>query len=109
MDVAALADLSTVYLAGNPKQPGKRGSNAQGDACVLKAEPHVDKPKTPKDEVNEKLVEAIMEYNGEKAIEWTKNGLAIGMTPQEIVFVGLPLVMKAVGVMYQRNECFVTD
>ncbi len=109
MDVAALGDLSNVYLAGNPKHPGKRGSSAQGDARVLKAESHVDKPKTPKDEVNEKLVEAIMEYNGDKAIEWTKKGLAIGMTPQEIVFDGLSLGMKVVGDMYERNERFVTD
>jgi methanogenic corrinoid protein MtbC1 len=109
MDVAALGDLSNVYLAGNPKHPGKRSSSAQADARVVKAEAHVEKPKTPKDEVNDKLVEAIMEYDGDKAIEWTKKGLERGMTAQEIVFEGLSLGMKVVGDMYERNERFVTD
>src|SRR5258708_5349239 len=109
MDIAALGDLSNVYLAGNPKHPGKRSSSAQGDARVIKAESHVEKAKTPKDEVNEKLVEAIMEYDGDKAIEWTKKGLERGMTAQEIVFDGLSLGMKIVGDMYERNERFVTD
>jgi MtaA/CmuA family methyltransferase len=109
MDIAALGDLSNVYLAGHPKHPGKRSSSAQGDTRVVKAEAHVEKPKTPKDEVNAKLVEAIMEYDGDKAIEWTKKGLERGMTAQEIVFEGLSLGMKVVGDMYERNERFVTD
>ncbi len=109
MDIAALGDLSNVYLAGNPKHPGKRSSSAQGDARVIKAESHVEKAKTPKDEVNAKLVEAIMEYDGDKAIEWTKKGLERGMSAREIVFEGLSLGMKVVGDMYERNERFVTD
>jgi MtaA/CmuA family methyltransferase len=110
MDVAALGDLSNVYLAGHPKHPGKRSSSAQADSRVTEAESFDhSKPKTPKDEVNAKLVEAIMEYDGDKAIEWTKKGLERGMTAQEIVFEGLSLGMKVVGDMYERNERFVTD
>lgn len=108
MDIAALGDLSNVYLSGHPNHPGKRSSSAQSDTRVVNAENH-EKPKTRKEEVNAKLVEAMMEYDGDKAIEWTKQGLELGMTAQEIVFGGLSLGMKVVGDMYERNERFVTD
>lgn len=109
MDVASLGDLSNVYLAGHPKHPGKRGSSAQSDQKVVALESGELKNLTGKDEVNQKLVEAIMEYDGDKAIEWTKIGLERGMTAQEIVFDGLSMGMKIVGDMYERNERFVTD
>lgn len=109
MDVAALGDLSNVYLAGHPKHPGKRGSSAQSDQKVVAIESGQQEVLTGKDEVNQKLVEAIMEYDGDKAIEWTKIGLERGMTAQEIVFDGLSMGMKIVGDMYERNERFVTD
>lgn len=109
MDVASLGDLSNVYLAGHPKHPGKRGSSAQSDQKVIAIEGGQQKILTGKDEVNQKLVEAIMEYDGDKAIEWTKTGLERGMTAQEIVFDGLSMGMKIVGDMYERNERFVTD
>ncbi len=109
MDVAGLGDLSNVYLAGHPKHPGKRGSSVQSDAKVVAIESGQQKILTGKDEVNQKLVEAIMEYDGDKAIEWTNVGLERGMTPQEIVFEGLSMGMKIVGDMYERNERFVTD
>lgn len=108
MDVQALGDLSNVYLAGHPKHPGKRAPSTAGDVDVAEAKTH-HKPTTPQEEVNEKLVEAIMEYDGDKAIEWVNKGLERGMTAQEIVFDGLSLGMKVVGDMYERNERFVTD
>src|SRR5258708_169829 len=108
MDVQALGDLSNVYLAGHPKHPGKRSSTAAGDTQIAEIKTHHE-DLTPQQEVNEKLVEAIMEYDGDKAIEWTKKGLERGMTAQEIVFDGLSLGMKIVGDMYERNERFVTD
>jgi MtaA/CmuA family methyltransferase len=108
MDVAALGDLSNVYLAGHPKHPGTRINTTAQDKKVQAAEGHAA-PQNPREEVNSKLVEAIMEYDGDKAIEWTKKGLERGMTAQEIVFDGLSLGMKVVGDMYERNERFVTD
>nr|CBJ55927.1 methyltransferase / corrinoid binding protein [Hyphomicrobium sp. AT3]CBJ55930.1 methyltransferase / corrinoid binding protein [Hyphomicrobium sp. AT4] len=108
MDVAALGDLSNVYLAGHPKHPGKRAPSTAGDTDVSEAKTH-HKELTPHEEVNEKLVEAIMEYDGDKAIEWVNKGLERGMTAQDIVFDGLSLGMKVVGDMYERNERFVTD
>ncbi len=114
MDVAALGDLSNVYIAGHPNHFGKRASSAQSDSNVLAMENLVKsgssaKAKTDEDKVNQKLVEAIMEYDGDKAIEWTKKGLDIGMSAQDIVFNGLSLGMKILGDMYERNERFVTD
>ena len=108
MDIQSLGDLSEVYLAGHPKHPGKRSSSAAGDTQIAEIKAHPDSL-SPQQEVNEKLVEAIMEYDGDKAIEWTKKGLERGMTAQEIVFDGLSLGMKIVGDMYERNERFVTD
>ncbi|AJE48680.1 MtaA/CmuA family methyltransferase [Celeribacter indicus] len=108
MDVAALGDLSEVYLPGHPKHPGKRSSSAEEDQSVTKLKSRSE-DLSPVEEVNQKLVEAIMEYDGEKAIEWTKKGLERGMTAQDIVFDGLSLGMKIVGDMYERNERFVTD
>lgn len=108
MDVAALGDLSNVYIAGNPKHPGKRSSSVAGDIKIEAVKDH-DKPKTPEDEVYEKLVEAIMDYDAEKAREWVQTGLDRGISAQKIVFDGLSLGMKIVGDMYERNERFVTD
>jgi len=108
MDIQALGDLSEVYLAGNPKHPGKRSSSVAGDQQIAEVKTRHEEL-SPKEEVNQKLVEAIMEYDGDKAIEWTKKGLERGMTAQEIVFDGLSLGMKIVGDMYERNERFVTD
>ena len=108
MDVQALGDLSNVYLAGHPKHPGKRVNSTAADIKVKDAKEHKE-PATPAEEVYEKLVEAIMEYDGDKAIEWTTKGLERGLTAQQIVFDGLSLGMKIVGDMYERNERFVTD
>ncbi|HVZ00079.1 MAG TPA: MtaA/CmuA family methyltransferase [Dongiaceae bacterium] len=108
MDVQALGDLSNVYLPGHAKHRGTRVNSTAGDAKVETAKAH-KKPSTPAEEVYEKLVEAIMDYDGEKAIAWTKKGLERGLTAQQIVFDGLSLGMKIVGDMYERNERFVTD
>jgi MtaA/CmuA family methyltransferase len=108
MDVAGLGDLSNVYLAGNPKHPGKRSSSVAGDEKVKAGEAH-KLATTPEGEVYEKLVEAIMEYDADKAREWVKVGLDRGISAQKIVFDGLSLGMKIVGDMYERNERFVTD
>jgi methylmalonyl-CoA mutase cobalamin-binding domain/chain len=109
MDVAALGDLSNVYLAGHPKHPGTRDNSTAGDEAVASGKGEHKAPEGSQGEVNEKLVEAIMEYDGEKAKEWTQKGLDRGMSAQAIVFDGLSLGMKIVGDMYERNERFVTD
>lgn len=108
MDIQALGDLSKVYLPGHPNHVGKRAPSTAGDVDVAEAKTG-HKPRTPQEEVNEKLVEAIMEYDGDKAIEWVNKGLERGMSAQDIVFDGLSLGMKVVGDMYERNERFVTD
>jgi len=108
MDIQALGDLSKVYLPGHPNHVGKRAPSTAGDVDVAEAKTS-HKPRTPQEEVNEKLVEAIMAYDGDKAIEWVNKGLERGMSAQEIVFDGLSLGMKVVGDMYERNERFVTD
>lgn len=109
MDIQALGDLSNVYLAGHPKHPGTRANTTADDDAVKQGKLRQAAPEGSKEEVNEHLVEAIMDYDGDKAIEWTKIGLERGMSAQEIVFDGLSLGMKIVGDMYERNERFVTD
>lgn len=109
MDVASLGDLSGVYLAGHAKHPATRVNTTEGDADVAAGKARMRAEEGTKEEVNEQLVEAIMDYDGDKAIVWTKIGLERGMTAQEIVFDGLSLGMKIVGDMYERNERFVTD
>lgn len=109
MDIQSLGDLSNVYIAGHAKHPGMRANTTADDAAVKQGKLREAAPEGTKEEVNEKLVEAIMDYDGEKAIEWTKIGLERDMTAQEIVFDGLSLGMKIVGDMYERNERFVTD
>jgi methanogenic corrinoid protein MtbC1 len=108
MDIQALGDLSNVYLPGHPKHVGKRSSSVAGDASIAAVK---DKKAdlTPEKEVYEKLVEAIMDYDHEKAKEWVKIGIDRGLSAQKIVFEGLSLGMKIVGDMYERNERFVTD
>ncbi|GLZ50230.1 hypothetical protein Acsp06_64150 [Actinomycetospora sp. NBRC 106375] len=109
MDVASLGDLSNVYLAGNPNHPGTRDNSTSGDTAVASGKGEHKAAPGSIEEVNEKLVEAIMEYDGEKAREWTQTGIDRGMSAQTIVFDGLSLGMKIVGDMYERNERFVTD
>jgi methanogenic corrinoid protein MtbC1 len=109
MDIQSLGNLSNVYLPGHPKHPGTRANTTEGDESVAAGKARITAAEGSKEEVNEKLVEAIMDYDGEKAIEWTKIGLERGMSAQEIVFDGLSFGMKIVGDMYERNERFVTD
>jgi MtaA/CmuA family methyltransferase len=109
MDIQALGDLSNVYLPGHPKHASTRANTTEDDAAVAAGKARVAAPEGSPEEVNEKLVEAIMDYDGDKAIEWTKVGLDRGMSAQEIVFDGLSFGMKIVGDMYERNERFVTD
>jgi MtaA/CmuA family methyltransferase len=109
MDIQSLGNLSNVYLPGHPKHPGTRANTTEGDESVAAGKARITAVEGSKEEVNEKLVEAIMDYDGDKAIEWTKIGLERGMSAQEIVFDGLSFGMKIVGDMYERNERFVTD
>jgi MtaA/CmuA family methyltransferase len=110
MDVEALGDLSNVYLAGHPKHPGTRKISTENDQMVRMG---IDKTQTAtrtrEQEVFFSLAEAIMEYDGDKVVEWTKRGLEQGLTPQQIIFEGLSLGMKMVGDLYERNERFITD
>jgi MtaA/CmuA family methyltransferase len=109
MDIQALGDLSNVFLPGHPKHPGTRANSTADDTMVEGGKARMAAAEGSAEEVNEKLVEAIMDYDAGKAIEWTQIGLDRGMTAQEIVFDGLSLGMKIVGDMYERNERFVTD
>lgn len=114
IDIQALGDLSGIYLPGNPRHPSKRQQPADagagaGAAAAPASSPEEGQSQTPTEEVNAKLVEAIMEYDSDKAIEWTHKGLALGMSAKEIVFGGLSQGMQVVGDMYERNERFVTD
>ena len=110
MDVDALGDLSKVYLAGNPNHPGTRKISTDKDQMVRMG---IDKSlrtlKSPEEETLFNLADAIMEYDGDKAVEWTRKGLELGMSPQKIIFDGLSLGMRMVGELYERNERFITD
>ena len=109
MDIQALGDLSNVYLPGHPKHPGTRANTTEDDAKVAAGKARASVPEGSFEEVNENLVSAIMDYDADKAIEWTQKGLDRGMSAQAIVFDGLSMGMKIVGDMYERNERFVTD
>ncbi|AFM28033.1 MtaA/CmuA family methyltransferase [Desulfomonile tiedjei] len=110
MDVEALGDLSNVYLAGHPKHPGMRKISTENDQIVRMG---IDKTqaavRTPEQEVFFGLANAIMEYDGDKVVEWTNKGLERGLPPQQIIFDGLSLGMKMIGDLYERNERFITD
>ncbi|TYP58546.1 MtaA/CmuA family methyltransferase [Thermosediminibacter litoriperuensis] len=110
IDIEALGDLSDVYLPGHPKHPGMRKASTDNDQMVRMGirKTHQVK-KTPEEEVYFNLADAVMEYDDDKVVEWTKKGLELGLTPQQIIFNGLSLGMKMVGDLYERNERFVTD
>lgn len=107
LNVAGLGDLSAVYLPGHPKHPGQQPPSTFGDVAITDVKTRV--PRTPQDEIRARLVEAILAYDGDKAMEWTRKGLALGMTAQQIVNDGLALGMKVIGDLYDRKERFVTD
>lgn len=107
LNVAGLGDLSGVYLPGHPKHPGQQPPSTLGDVTITDVKTRT--PRSPQEEVCTRLVEAITAYDGDKAVEWTKKGLALGMTAERIVNDGLALGMKVVGDLYDRRERFVTD
>ncbi len=109
LNIEELGDLSDVYLAGNPKHPGMRKISTDNDQMVRMGIQKTKANKTPEEEVYLNLADAIMEYDGDKVVEWSKKGLELGLTPQQIVFDGLSLGMKMVGDLYERNERFITD
>lgn len=110
MDIESLGDLSNVYLAGHPKHPGKRVISTEGDQLVRMGITMAQtNQRTPEEEVFFNLANAIMEYDGDRVVEWTRKGLALGLTAQQIIFDGLSLGMKMVGDLYERNERFITD
>jgi len=109
IDVPSLGDLSDVFLPGHPQHRATRARTTEGDATVDAAHDGRLEPKTPQEEVNDKLIQAIMDYDHEAVVEWTTIGLDRGMSAQDIVFEGLSEGMKVVGDMYERNERFVTD
>ncbi|GAB6174108.1 hypothetical protein JCM15765_35860 [Paradesulfitobacterium aromaticivorans] len=109
MDIEALGDLSDVYLAGNPKHPGMHKISTDDDQLVRMGIKKSQVMKTPEEEVYANLASAIVEYDGDKVVEWTKKGLEMGLTPQQIIFDGLSLGMKIIGDLYERNERFITD
>ncbi|MBI5251825.1 MAG: cobalamin B12-binding domain-containing protein, partial [Desulfomonile tiedjei] len=110
MDVEALGDLSKVYLPGHPKHQGMRQISTESDPLVkMGIQKAQAAEKTPEQEVFLNLADAILEYDGEKVMEWTNKGLQRGLSPQQIIFDGLALGMKMAGDLYERNERFVTD
>ncbi|GAB6155527.1 hypothetical protein JCM17380_42780 [Desulfosporosinus burensis] len=109
IDIDALGDLSDVYLAGQPKHPGMRKISTENDQQVRMGINKTQTQKTPEAEILFKLADAITEYDGDKVVELTKQGLDLGITPQQIIFDGLSLGMKMVGDLYERNERFITD
>ncbi|GBF33382.1 5-methyltetrahydrofolate--homocysteine methyltransferase [Desulfocucumis palustris] len=109
IDIEALGDLNNVYLAGHPKHPGMRKISTDDDQRVIMGIKKTRDKKTPEEEVYCNLADAIMEYDGDKVVEWTQKGLELGLTPQQIIFDGLSLGMKMVGDLYERNERFITD
>ncbi|PKM81226.1 MAG: MtaA/CmuA family methyltransferase [Firmicutes bacterium HGW-Firmicutes-14] len=109
IDIEALGDLSSVYLAGHPKHPGMRKISTEHDQMVRMGIQRTQADKTPEEEVYFNLADAIMEYDSDKVVEWTKKGLEIGLSPQQIIFDGLSLGMKMVGDLYERKERFITD
>lgn len=110
MDIEALGDLSNVYLAGHLKHPGMRKISTETDQMVrMGIEKKGTTERTPEQEVFFNLADAIMEYDGDKVIEWTNKGLERGLTPQQIIFDGLSLGMKMIGDLYEHNERFITD
>lgn len=109
LNIEELGDLSNVYLAGNPKHPGRRKISTDSDQMVRMGIQKTKANKTPEEEVYSGLANAIMDYDGDKTVEWTKKGLELGLTPQQIIFDGLSLGMKMVGDLYERNQRFITD
>ena len=107
IDVEALGDLSRIQIAGHPGHRGKRASSVQAETRAARAPDGTTG--TPRDRVLASLVDAVLEYDGNRAIAAASEGLRLGMTPQELVFDGLATGMRAVGDLYERNERFVVD
>ncbi len=129
IDPEALGDLSDAHIAGHPEHRGKRASSAHADARVLAIEGGLgtvhgagSSAGTPtartngdgaqreeRDEILAGLIDAVLTYDGDKAVELTQRGLAAGLPARDIVFDGLALGMRVIGDMYERNERFVVD
>lgn len=110
IDIEALGDLSKVYLAGNPNHPGMRKNSTENDPLVqMGIRKTANAGRSPEEDVFYNLADAILEYDGDKVVEWTNKGLELGLTPQQLIFDGLSLGMKMVGDLYERNERFITD
>ncbi|MDQ7097106.1 MtaA/CmuA family methyltransferase [Desulfosporosinus sp. PR] len=109
IDIEALGDLSDVYLAGQPNHVGMRKISTESDQQVRMGISKVQTRKTPEEEILFQIADSVMAYDGDKVVELTKKALALGITPQRIIFDGLSLGMKMVGDLYERNERFITD
>jgi len=109
MDIEALGNLSNVFLAGHPKHPGMRKISTENDQMVRMGIQRTQAGRTPEEEVYFALADAIMEYDGDKVVEWTQKGVEMGLSPQKMIFEGLSLGMKLVGDLYERKERFITD
>lgn len=110
IDIEALGDLRKIYLAGQPEHPGTRKISTENDPLVQMGIHKTGiSERTPEEEVFFSLADAILEYDGDKVVEWTNKGLALGLTPQQIIFDGLSLGMKMAGDLYEHNQRFITD
>ena len=109
LDIAALGDLSDVYLPGSPLHPATRRNTTAQDPQVLAAT-RGDLPRTsPEQEVYANLITGVMDYDSDAMVTWINKGLELGLTPKQLVFEGLALGMKTVGDLYERKQRFVTD
>ncbi len=110
IDIEALGDLSRVYLAGHPKHPGQRKLSTAEDPLVrMGIQRNRSAKKSPEEEVLSNMSDAILEYDGDKVVEWTNKGIELGLSPQQIIFDGLSLGMRIAGDLYERHQLFITD
>jgi MtaA/CmuA family methyltransferase len=118
VDVAALGDLTHVHLPGHPLHRASRKGSGCGHRSAAAASPGIDDhtpaspgidDHTPAREVLDRLIDAVLEYDGDKALSWARAGLELGMSAQTILLDGLCEGMRIEGQLYERNERFVSD
>ncbi len=60
-------------------------------------------------EILQGLQQAILDYNGDRVVEFTRQGLNQGIPPTTLIFDGLSVGMHLCGDLYERHERFVID
>lgn len=111
LEAAALGDLRGVFLPGHPQHRGRRAAPAEPKDAAVPVPRGIggDPLQTPDQEIYFQLADAVLSYDGDQAVYWTRKGLERGLSASQMVFEGLSVGMKRVGDLYERNERFVTD